>query len=96
MHSLEIFSAISGLRFPNDGCIVIGGSKNGTCYTPYVIKYFHENISFKIICFREECTGKGGTASGTCASGFGVCCTSKLQYRSKIFLSNIYARRDFT
>ena len=22
-----------------------------------------------------ECASKGGTSSGTCASGFGVCCT---------------------
>ena len=27
----------------------------------------------------EECTAKGGSSSGTCASGFGVCCTISLQ-----------------
>ena len=27
--------------------------------------------------FRSECTNKGGTAAGSCASGFGVCCTCK-------------------
>ena len=26
-----------------------------------------------------ECSSKGGTASGTCAQGFGVCCTSKFK-----------------
>ena len=29
-------------------------------------------------CFTpSECTAKGGTASGTCASSFGMCCTCK-------------------
>ena len=26
---------------------------------------------------REECSSKGGTSGGTCASGFGVCCYCK-------------------
>ena len=25
--------------------------------------------------FREECSNKGGTNDGSCASGYGVCCT---------------------
>ena len=25
---------------------------------------------------KEECSERGGTESGTCASGFGVCCIS--------------------
>ena len=27
--------------------------------------------------FREECSSKGGTNDGSCASGFGVCCKRK-------------------
>ena len=27
--------------------------------------------------FREECSDKGGTNDGTCASGYGICCTCK-------------------
>ena len=27
--------------------------------------------------FSEECSDKGGTNAGSCASGFGVCCTCK-------------------
>ena len=30
--------------------------------------------------FSEECSNKGGTNGGSCASGFGVCCTCKLQF----------------
>ena len=30
--------------------------------------------------FREECSSKGGTNEGSCASGFGVCCTCKLVF----------------
>ena len=26
---------------------------------------------------REECSAKGGTNDGSCASGYGVCCTCK-------------------
>jgi hypothetical protein len=25
--------------------------------------------------FSDECSSKGGTSAGTCANGFGVCCT---------------------
>ena len=28
----------------------------------------------------EECSNKGGSNGGSCASGFGVCCTCKLHY----------------
>ena len=27
--------------------------------------------------YREECSNKGGTNDGSCAAGFGVCCTCK-------------------
>ena len=27
--------------------------------------------------FSEECSSKGGSNGGSCASGFGVCCTCK-------------------
>ena len=30
-----------------------------------------------------ECTSLGGVAAGSCASGFGVCCTSKLNIRQE-------------
>jgi len=50
---LPIFQVV---RFPNDICVISGGTKNGTCYTA------------------EECSNKGGTNGGSCASGFGVCC----------------------
>ena len=30
--------------------------------------------------FSEECSNKGGTNGGSCASGFGVCCTCKLHF----------------
>ena len=29
------------------------------------------------IISRSECTNKGGTSAGSCANGFGVCCTCK-------------------
>ena len=42
------------------------------------MKNFYMEIGphFCIFC-RSECTNKGGTAAGSCASGFGVCCTCK-------------------
>ena len=30
-----------------------------------------------LLYFREECSAKGGSSDGSCASGFGVCCVSK-------------------
>ena len=30
-----------------------------------------------IFAFREECSSKGGTNDGSCASGYGVCCVCK-------------------
>ena len=29
---------------------------------------------------KEECTNKGGVASGTCANGFGVCCLCEFKF----------------
>ena len=34
--------------------------------------------------FREECSNKGGLNAGSCASGFGVCCTCKLMNNAVI------------
>lgn len=53
----KILPVFQVVRFPNTGCVISGGTKNGTCYTA------------------EECSNKGGTNGGSCASGFGVCCT---------------------
>ena len=33
---------------------------------------FYQNYDFS-----EECSNKGGTNEGSCASGFGVCCSCK-------------------
>ena len=30
--------------------------------------------------FRDECTQRGGSAQGECASGYGVCCVCKLKF----------------
>ena len=35
-----------------------------------------KNLNF----FSEECSNKGGTNGGSCASGFGVCCTCELHF----------------
>ena len=32
---------------------------------------------FILSLYSEECSNKGGTNAGSCASGFGVCCTCK-------------------
>ena len=44
----------------------------------------------KTFTFSEaECSSKGGVASGSCASGFGVCCVCELEFFS-LFLSYFY------
>ena len=78
-------------RFPNDPCTISGGSKNGTCYTTWVVKYllgFFVRISSDNfhVSYSEECSSKGGVNAGSCASGFGTCCTCKKLNICPIFL----------
>ena len=35
------------------------------------------NLIGMLVNFSEECSNKGGVNAGSCASGFGVCCTCK-------------------
>lgn len=47
--------------------------------------------SYNGTCYTSsECTNKGGTAAGSCASGFGVCCTFTLGCGAKISENNTY------
>ena len=39
----------------------------------------------------SECSAKGGTASGTCASSFGVCCVFSISCGSTSSANNTYA-----
>ena len=44
---------------------------------------------FTFLLFSSECTSKSGTSAGTCAQGFGVCCTCKLKLsRGEICVAN--------
>lgn len=44
-------------------------------------------------CFTSaECSTKGGTGYGSCASGFGVCCVSKLLHKRCIFIIKSFDR----
>ncbi len=54
------------------------------------------NLLFLIVR-REECSNKGGTSSGSCASGFGVCCISKLEFAGFLLaeIGNLYAVEQF-
>ena len=50
------------------------------------------NNGFNGTCFTaEECTTKGGTASGTCASSFGVCCVFSIACGGSTSANNSYA-----
>ena len=43
-----------------------------------------------------ECSNKGGSGSGECAGGFGVCCVFMIRYKNEeIFESTIYNSNDF-
>lgn len=54
------FSLFSVVTFPNEECSSVSTYNGG---------------QIKGTCFStSECTDKGGTMSGNCASGFGVCC----------------------
>ena len=46
------------------------------------------SIDYRIhffLLYREECSSKGGSSEGSCASGFGVCCISKLNKIHKLY-----------
>ena len=48
--------------------------------------------NFFSFSFRDECTQRGGSAQGECASGYGVCCVCKLKFvNSKKGLKIFYA-----
>ena len=36
-------------------------------------------LSLKYLLLSQECVGAGGSEEGSCAGGFGVCCTCKLK-----------------
>ena len=38
---------------------------------------FYMQITFAFLFFSEECSDRGGTSAGSCAEGYGVCCTCK-------------------
>ncbi len=42
-----------------------------------LISFLFLSLEFFVDFFSSECTSKSGTSAGTCASGFGVCCTCK-------------------
>jgi len=53
--------------------------------------------TMKGTCYTQsECTSKGGTSSGNCAAGFGVCCTFTLGCGSKIAENNTYFQSSST
>ena len=61
----SVFSLFNIVQFSNDGCRSTSTiSSGGTGST-------NRNGT----CFtNNECSSKGGTAAGSCAAGFGVCC----------------------
>jgi len=59
----KVFSLFSVVTFPNKGCT----SQSGTTGI--------SGVNRNGTCYTTtECSSKGGTASGNCAAGFGVCC----------------------
>ena len=56
--------------------------KNQTCaekgnHFQSIKKHFLLSALFFVVFPSEECSSKGGTNAGSCAQGFGVCCTCK-------------------
>merc|ERR1711899_298851 len=59
----KVFSLFSVVTFPNEGCT----SQSGTTGI--------SGVNRNGTCYTStECSDNGGTASGNCAAGFGVCC----------------------
>ena len=64
-------------------CIMVQRSIN-LYREEYVIPYY-----IFVLLDREECSNKGGSNEGTCASGFGVCCISKFMKIHKLKYKNL-------
>merc|ERR1712141_810361 len=59
----KVFSLFSVVTFPNAGCTSQSGTTGFT------------GVNRNGTCYTAtECSDNGGTASGNCAAGFGVCC----------------------
>ncbi len=46
-------------------------------YTFLHFKSWNRYFKCILLFFSSECTNKGGVSSGSCANGFGVCCTCR-------------------
>ena len=73
---LNVFSVV---KFPNSACNSTGGNYYGTCYTATECASLGESRSLSSLLFSLLSSSlsleSGGTSSGACAQGFGVCCT---------------------
>ena len=52
-----------------------------------LIQSFENVINNLPFSLREECSNKGGTEDGSCASGYGVCCTCKFIKNNKYIIN---------
>merc|ERR1719219_91603 len=69
--------------------------RNGKVLPVFQVVKFPNDIcagsSLNGTCYTaEECSSKGGTNDGSCASGFGVCCTFKLSCGGSASENNTY------
>ena len=51
-----------------------------------LVQFLRLNIYIFFAFFSEECSNKGGTNGGSCASGFGVCCICKHFHQESVIL----------
>ena len=84
----RVLSVFNVVTFPNSACGASNGY-NGTCYTSSGRN--KNSFSFSTSPDCSECTSKGGTASGTCASSFGVCCVFSIACGGTSSANNSYA-----
>ena len=66
---LNVFNIV---KFPNDGCTTAAGTY-GVCYT--ASECLSLSMEIESSYAHKIFSSSGGSSSGTCASGFGVCCT---------------------
>ena len=64
---LNVFNIV---KFPNDGCSTVSGTY-GVCYTASECDTLGQDNN---MCHNVISLLQGGSGTGTCASGFGVCC----------------------
>ena len=78
-HLLHVFFQFLSFKSSSSQMIlaVVQTARMGPVTQGLYPSYQFESCSQRVQFFSDECSTRGGTSSGSCANGYGVCCTCK-------------------